>query len=253
MAAVIPPTASPIATNNLKLTILYDNTAVDPQLAADWGFAALVEYGNHTLLFDTGAGNDTILQDNMEQLGVNPQSVEAVVLSHEHDDHVGGLQSLLDMGVRPTVYIPATFSKYFKEKFGAQTELVEVSDALEIIPGIYATGSPDGMREQALMVETPEGTVMLVGCAHPGLVEMIHKAQDIVPGKIALLAGGFHLYVIADESRLQTLIDDLPDLGVTRVMPAHCTGYDASNMLSAAYGENYSDAGVGRVVSFAGE
>ena len=94
------------ALGDLKLTILYDNTAVDTRLKSDWGFAALVEYGGHTLLFDTGADGSMLL-DNMRQLDVDPKSIEAVIFSHEHGDHTGGLQALLETGVRPTVYAPA--------------------------------------------------------------------------------------------------------------------------------------------------
>lgn len=231
----------------LKLTILYDNTITDARLTADWGFAALVEYDGDVLLFDTGAG--PILLDNMEQLGIDPARIEMVVLSHEHDDHVGGLQALLDKGLQLAVYVPSTFSTYFKERIGAQTELVEVTAPLEIRPGIYATGSADGMREQALLAETASGSVLLVGCAHPGVVELVRKAEAIVPAKVALLTGGFHLASVTDESVLNTMIDDLRALGVAKIMPAHCTGDLASAMFKEAYGEAYSDAGAGRVVT----
>ncbi len=87
-------------TEGLKLTIVYDNTTTDPQLKPDWGFAAVVEYGGHTLLFDTGA-NGSILLDNMRQLGVDVGSIEAIILSHQHDDHSGGLRAALGHGHPP--------------------------------------------------------------------------------------------------------------------------------------------------------
>ena len=160
------------ALGDLKLTILYDNTAVDPRLKSDWGFAALVEYGGHTLLFDTGADGSMLL-DNMRQLDVDPQSIEAVIFSHEHGDHTGGLQALLDTGVRPTVYVPSAFSSAFKEQVRARTKLVEVTDPLEILPGMHLTRPVGSIVEQALAVETQDGTAMITGCAHPGVANMV--------------------------------------------------------------------------------
>jgi 7,8-dihydropterin-6-yl-methyl-4-(beta-D-ribofuranosyl)aminobenzene 5'-phosphate synthase len=236
------------ALGDLKLTILFDNTAVDPRLKSDWGFAALVEYGGHTLLFDTGADGSMLL-DNMRQLDVDPQSIEAVIFSHEHGDHTEGLQALLDTGVRPTVYAPAAFSSAFKEQVRARTELVEVTDPLEILPGMHLTRPTGSIIEQALAVETRDGTAIITGCAHPGVANMVRQAQEVVPGKISLLAGGFHLLEIADKDKLQSVIAELRQLGVERILPTHCTGDGAIDLFRTEFAENYLDGGVGRTVA----
>ncbi len=242
-------TATVPATGDLRLTILFDNTAIDPRLKADWGFAALVEYGNHTLLFDTGASGN-ILLDNMRQLGVKPESIEAVILSHEHYDHTAGLQALLDTGIRPTIYVPSAFPTTFKKHVRARTKLVEVADALMILPGIYVTRPIGPIVEQALALKTPEGTVVITGCAHPGIVNMVRQAQEVVPGKVSLLIGGFHLLEIADKKKLKAIIAELRQLGVERVMPTHCTGNVAIDMFRVEFGKNYLDGGVGRTIIF---
>jgi 7,8-dihydropterin-6-yl-methyl-4-(beta-D-ribofuranosyl)aminobenzene 5'-phosphate synthase len=245
--------AAPQATTrgDLRLTILYDNTTSDARLQADWGFAALVEYDGHTLLFDTGARGSTLL-DNMRQLGVESQSIEIVVLSHAHDDHTGGLQALLDTGIRPTVYAPFAFPQSFKERVRAQTTLVEVTEALTILPGIHVT-RPVGrplIVEQALAVETRDGTVVITGCAHPGIANTVRQAQEVVPGKVSLLAGGFHLHDIADKNTLHSIIAELRQLGVEGVLPTHCTGTVATGLLRTELGETYRDGGVGRTAVF---
>ena len=242
------PATAP-ATGDSRLTILFDNTAFDEQLKADWGFAALVEYGNHTLLFDTGA-NGNILLDNMRQLGVKPESIEAIVLSHEHYDHTAGLQALLDTGIRPTIYVPSAFPNTFKKQVRSQTKLVEVTDALMILPGIYVTRPIGPIVEQALALKTPEGTVIITGCAHPGIVNMVRQAQEVVPGKVSLLIGGFHLLEIADKKKLKSIIAELRQLGVERVMPTHCTGNAAISLFRTEFGKNCLDGGVGRTIVF---
>lgn len=248
--ALPTPTFLPAtATGDLRLTILFDNTAIDSRLGSGWGFAALVEYGGHTLLFDTGA-DGSILLDNMRQLDVEPPSIEAVILSHEHRDHTDGLQALLDTGIRPTVYVPSRFSNTFKEQVRARTRLVEVADALGILPGIHLTRPVGSIVEQALAVETRDGTVVVMGCAHPGIVNMVRQAQEVAPGKVALLAGGFHL-VEMDKNELQSIIAELRQLGVQRILPTHCTGDAAVELFRAEFEEACLDGGVGRRVALA--
>jgi 7,8-dihydropterin-6-yl-methyl-4-(beta-D-ribofuranosyl)aminobenzene 5'-phosphate synthase len=248
LAATGAPSATPISPaasmGDLKLTILFDDTTFDPRLKSGWGFAALVEYSGHTLLFDTGG---SVLLENMRQLDVKPESIEAVILSHEHGDHTTGLQALLDTGVRPTVYAPSTFSNAFKEEVRARTDLVEVTDALTVLPGIHLTRVVDSI-EQAMVVETRDGTVVITGCAHPGIAEMVRQAQQVVPGRIALLAGGFHLNQTS-KTKLPPIIAELRQLDVTKVLPTHCTGDAAIALFRIEYGENCIGGGVGRTVT----
>jgi 7,8-dihydropterin-6-yl-methyl-4-(beta-D-ribofuranosyl)aminobenzene 5'-phosphate synthase len=259
-----PPTATPVsqapmpgaasAAENLppgdfKLTIVYDNTTTDPQLSPDWGFAAVIESGGHTLLFDTGAKGSNLLH-NLQQLSVDTASIEAVVLSHQHDDHTAGLQALLATGVRPTVYVPAKFTRAFKRSVEAQTTLVEVSDAVEIVPGVHTTRPIGSIIEEALVVETGDGAVVITGCAHPGVVAIVREAQKVTGSPIALLVGGFHL-ASAGDSKVESIIAELRQLGVQRVMPCHCTGDKAIALFRSDYGENFVEGGVGRVVAIA--
>jgi 7,8-dihydropterin-6-yl-methyl-4-(beta-D-ribofuranosyl)aminobenzene 5'-phosphate synthase len=231
----------------LKITVLYDNNAYDARLKTEWGFAALVEYGGHTLLFDTGGDGPTLL-DNMAQLDLDPQMIEVVVLSHDHGDHTGGLEGLLNIGVRPTVYVPAAFPSRFKDNVCSRTKLVEVGDSLKILPGMHSTGELGStIVEQALVVETQAGIVVITGCAHPGIVDMVRQAQNVAEGEIALVLGGFHLGG-ADPSQLERIVADFRQLGVKRVAPTHCTGEDAIAAFAEAYGADYIRAGVGRVI-----
>jgi len=240
----------------VTFTIVYDNvvsgnsasgnSAHNPALQTDWGFACLVETGEATVLFDTG-GKGTILLDNMGELGFDPQVIDVVVLSHIHGDHTGGLRGLLDAGARPVVYVPASFSTSFKDGVRAVTDMVEVTGPVGILPGVHTTGEVgSGIVEQALVVETGAGLVVVTGCAHPGVVEMVRQAKEAVAGEVRLVMGGFHLGD-AGRARIEAIIADLRELGVQQVAPSHCTGDRARQMFAEAYGEDCTLSGVGQV------
>ncbi|MGQ9851892.1 MAG: MBL fold metallo-hydrolase [Candidatus Oleimicrobiaceae bacterium] len=178
----------------MLVTVVYDNNAYDPQLQTAWGFGCVIERDETTILFDTG-GDGAILLSNMATLGIDPTDIDIAVLSHIHGDHTGGLGDLLaTMGVRPTVYVPESFPTSFKRQIQAITTLQKVSGPQEIRPGIYTTGQMgSGILEQALVVETPQGLVVITSCAHPGIVEMVRRAGQISKNGVYLVLGGFHL------------------------------------------------------------
>jgi len=176
-----------------------------------------------------------------------------VVLSHAHSDHTGGLGALLDAfpaaAVRPTVYVPAAFPASFKRGMRSRTRLVEVTGPREVAGGIHTTGEVGaGLVEQALVVETREGTVVVTGCAHPGVVEMVRRAREQLEGPVAWVVGGFHLGG-APETRIAGIIQELRGLGVRRVAPCHCTGDRAREMFAAAFADAYAAAGAGWGIS----
>jgi 7,8-dihydropterin-6-yl-methyl-4-(beta-D-ribofuranosyl)aminobenzene 5'-phosphate synthase len=240
----------------VKFTIAYDNNDYDARLRTAWGFACLVEAEEATVLFDTGGDGPTLV-GNMDTLGLDPREIDTVVLSHAHGDHTGGLAGLLDVGVRPTVYVPSTFPASLKIDVRARTELVEVTEPAEILPGFYTTGVVgSGIVEQALAVETVEGLVIITGCAHPGVVELVRWAKEGVGGEavmdLPVVMGGFHLGS-ASRQHIETIIADFRELDVQRVAPCHCTGDQARQMFAQAFGDDYIMAGVGWVMSIGSE
>lgn len=248
---IYEPTFLPKARTTVTFTVVYDNNGYDPGLQAAWGFACLVETGGATVLFDTGGDAPTLL-GNMARLGIDPLTIEAVVLSHIHGDHVGGLTGLLDAGARPTVYVPAVFPALFKNSVSARTDLVEVTEPMEIEPGLYTTGEVgSGIVEQALAVETEDGLVVVTGCAHPGVVEMVDRASAVFGKDILLVMGGFHLGN-ATQGQLEGVVDGFRHLGVRMVAPCHCTGDRARQLLAESFGSDYVAAGVGRVITIGG-
>jgi 7,8-dihydropterin-6-yl-methyl-4-(beta-D-ribofuranosyl)aminobenzene 5'-phosphate synthase len=247
----------------VTFTIVYDNNAYHaPQpsapalaaLRASWGFACWAETEEMTVLFDTGGDGGTLM-NNLTNLGLDPRAIDVVVLSHAHGDHTGGLAALLGAGAKPTVYVPASFSAAFKRDLRLLADLVEVAEAATIAPGIHTTGEVgSSIIEQALAVETEDGLVVVTGCAHPGVVEMVRRAKVAANGpdtpgaspggQVALVMGGFHLGS-ASSARVKEIIADFRDLGVQRVAPCHCTGDRARRLFTDAFGADCVLAGVG--------
>lgn len=234
----------------VMITVVYDNVIYDPRLETAWGFACLVETGERTILFDTGGDGDRLLR-NMATLGVDPESIEVVVLSHIHADHTGGLESLLKANARTTVYLPRSFPPDFKSRVRAQADVVEVGGATKIADCAYTTGEMgSGIIEEALVLKTSQGLVVITGCAHPGIAEMVARAAEIGRDRVYLVLGGFHLGG-ASEERIKETIAQFQRLGVQKVAPSHCTGDNAISLFRQVYGEDLVASGAGRLIEIA--
>jgi len=235
-----------------KLTILYDNNPYDYRLKSSWGFSCLIELWEKTILFDAG-GDGEILLYNMRVLNKDPKIIDMVVLSHIHGDHTGGLWSLLRERSPLKVYIPASFPKEFEQrvkKYGG--EVVRVDASLEIDRGVYSTGEMDhGIKEQSLVIKTSKGMILITGCAHPGIVEIIQKAKTIAKEDMYMVIGGWHLSS-AGEMEIKGIIDTFLRMGIQRVAPCHCTGDRAMGIFKREYRENFIKAGVGKIILIEG-
>ena len=240
-------TAGPPAPVTIAVT--YDNNPYDDRLRTAWGFSCLMRLPERTILFDTG-GDSSILLHNMERLQIDPKEIDVVVLSHIHGDHVGGLGGILNRNSDVTVYLPASFPQSLKDEVKLYAaEVQEVHEPRELFDGVYTTGELNGgIREQSLVVKTDEGLVVITGCAHPGVVNIVQKAREIAGDKVYLLLGGFHLGG-ASASKIESIIDSFEQLGVERVAPCHCSGDNARRLLREHYGEGYIECGVGRRVT----
>jgi len=173
----------------MKLTIVYDNEAQEG-LISGWGFSCLIETGDTTILFDTGWDGCALLH-NLNALGISPDEIKKVVISHQHWDHMGGLTVLLNANPDLEVYVPASFSKQLKDEILARAKLVEVSGRQEICRNVYTTGELGGdVKEQSLVLDSGKGVYVVTGCAHPGLTEIMGVASQF--GKVAGIIGGLH-------------------------------------------------------------
>ena len=257
-ATPLPPTPTPsplptaTSTEEVKtmfrIIIVYDNYPYQSGLGTAWGFSAYITSQKENILFDSG-GSGSLLLSNLAALKIEPGEIQNVVLSHEHNDHTGGLQSLLNAGADPILYIPPHFSTGFKNLYRNQTQLVEVKQGTGILEGIYSLGEMSGPPpEQGLVIDTSQGLVIITGCAHPGVDRMVLEAKRQYQKDIYLVLGGFHLGNASD-SRINQIIKVFQDAGVKHVAPCHCTGDRAISMFRNAFGEDFIRVGVGAVIS----
>ena len=237
-----------IEQNRLEIHVVFNNMPSKAGLNTAWGFACLIEGLDKTVLFDTG-GNGDILLTNMRHLGLDPKSVDVVVLSHSHGDHTGGLHALLTRNPDVTVYMPESFPAAFQhevKRLGAAVETI--SKPQRLFESAYSTGEMGGAtREQALIVDTPRGLIVITGCAHPNVADMAERAKTYLGKNIYLLMGGFHLGG-SSETEIQTIIKRLQALGVKKVAPSHCTGDTAMRLFREAWTDDFIEGGLGAVI-----
>lgn len=225
----------------MKITIIYDNTAFRKDLQADWGFSALVEVENapkilisskarnqgsanavSRFLFDTG-GNGKILLNNMEKLGIDPVSIDEVFISHAHFDHTGGLSEFLKINNKVKIYVPSSL--------GLKNEII-LKESQKIHENIFSTGELEEI-EQSMGVMTKKGVVLIVGCSHPYMGNILDSAKKF--GKIYAIIGGMHGF-----SEFELFKD------LELICPTHCTQHKAE--LKNLYPEKYIEGGAGRII-----
>ena len=235
--------------DSITITTVFDNEVFEEGLTPSWGFSCLIQGLEKTILFDTG-GEGEILLGNMDRLGLDPGTIEVVILSHFHADHTGGLTDLLNASPCATVYLLETFPDHLKrEAVEGGAQLVAVEEPMQICPGAYSTGQMGtAIPEQGLVLQTSKGFGLITGCAHTGIVEMIARGQEILQGPPYLVMGGFHLYE-ARRSRIRDIINKFREMNVAMISPCHCTGSDAMEMFRNAYDERYLPNGAGRVIT----
>jgi 7,8-dihydropterin-6-yl-methyl-4-(beta-D-ribofuranosyl)aminobenzene 5'-phosphate synthase len=225
----------------MKVTIIYDNEVYpvrEPKekvsngvykegLVADWGFSCLVEVENTPkILFDTGT-NGSILLSNMEKLNIDPASIDEVFISHPHFDHIGGLSAFLNVRSDVRVYVPVLL----RGVRGAK-EVISISEPVKIHENVFSTGELDGI-EQSMAVKTGKGIVLIVGCSHPKMADILKAASQF--GKVYAIVGGMHGF-----SEFELFKD------MELICPAHCTAYKAQ--IKSSYPDKCVVAGAGKVI-----
>jgi 7,8-dihydropterin-6-yl-methyl-4-(beta-D-ribofuranosyl)aminobenzene 5'-phosphate synthase len=272
----------------LKITVLSENTVGSLGLAGEWGLSMLVETAGSKLLFDTGERGG--LLGNAAFLGVELKSVDALIMSHGHYDHSGGMQSFLRLRGRLPVYVhPDFFTSHYgnpekpryvgvpfckEELTSSGAEFIFTREPREIVPGVWLSGEiprrtdfeevdsklfcledgnrvPDALHDDmSLYCVIPEGLVIILGCAHAGLVNIIKHAWEVTGvTEVYGIIGGTHLGP-APAAQQEATINFLNSLNLQFMAPNHCTGQPLMARLAGIFGERFHFAPAGSCFTF---
>ena len=213
----------------MRITTIYDNYKTKEDLEIGWGFSCLIE-SDKKILFDAGEENKKIFS-NMKKLGIDVKDIDILIISHMHWDHTGGLDRIRELNPNIKIYLPDAFSK-----------------PTEIIKDVYSTGVMESEPpEQAVVLKTDKGLVILTGCAHPGIVKIIKKARDFLKQDIYLVLGGFHLLHMGDNEVLG-IIREFKNFGIKKAAPSHCTGDKAIELFRQGYGNGFVENSAGAII-----
>ena len=242
--------ASVLNDKNMKLTMIYNNISDSSDLISKWGLSMWIDYSDKAILFDTG-GEEEVILNNIRQPGLDYNKLTAIIISHNHWDHINGLTAILEKtDYKLPVYVPLEDSKSIQEKH-PKADIKGIDNFMELNTNTWTTGQLKGnfrngyIYEQSLVLSLNENLFIITGCSHPGIVNIVKKAKEINPeGKIKLVAGGFHLLRHSNDE-VKNISDELKALNVQNIAPSHCTGNDAINVFKQEWGENFVNLNLG--------
>lgn len=231
-----------------ELKILVDNYTVDKNLRICWGFSCLI---NDKMLFDTGGSNE-VLKFNMKKLNILPEKIAKIVISHDHFDHTGGLEVILKQNSNIEIYLLSDFSNELKQKVSSLgAKVVENNEFIEIDKEVYTTGKIEGkyagdsISEQAMVIKGKEGLIIVTGCSHPLITDIIERVKkEFSEDRIFIVLGGFHL-LEKDIREVELIAEKIKNLEVEKIGPTHCTGEEAIQVFREKFGNNFVQIGVG--------
>ncbi|MFO1500040.1 MAG: MBL fold metallo-hydrolase [Verrucomicrobiota bacterium] len=261
--------------NNVCITVLVENSVHRAGLFAENGLSFHIQIGPHSILFDTGQTDFAVR--NANTLGVELRTLDAIVLSHGHYDHTGGVPAILAIAPKARVCAhPGVFEmKYSKRTEGearfigmsvttsqairqSPCGFVETRGWTEILTGVFATGAiqretdyedtggpffldaactrPDPLTDdQAMVIDLGSSLIVLLGCAHAGVINTLYHVARMTGGKrVRAVIGGFHL-CSASEERVEQTIAYLRAANLGCLAPLHCTGWPATGQLWQAF------------------
>ena len=233
-----------------NVTVLVDNNPYS-DLMSPWGISLYLETKDLRILFDTGPDPEA-LRINAEKLGIDLRLLDFIVISHEHDDHVLGLEYIAKLNRNLTVYVPKHMNvlcKVWIKKLGFK--VVEISTTKVIDEGVAIIGELYGPPyEQALAVNVENlGLIILVGCSHPGVDKIVAKAAADLNCEPYAVIGGFHLSGASSE-KMESIAKNLLESGLRKVYSLHCSGEGFRRLFEEEYPEAYGDGHVGLMLSF---
>ena len=272
----------------IRITTLVENTARGRDILAEHGLAFWIEAGPKRVLFDTGQGQVLAHNASKLGIPLQlTESIVLSHGHYDHTGglkHALQASPTAKVYVHPAAFEP----KYIRNSDGTareigmrfldenkvrekSDELIWTKEPTEICPGLFVTGEiprvtdfedtggaffldeqcqqPDPLiDDQAMFFDSPRGTVVLLGCAHSGVINTLQYIRRLTDNRpFHTIMGGMHL-LSASEKRMDKTVSELRQLGVQRLLPAHCTGFAAILRLSNEFPGRCAPCSVGTVL-----
>ncbi len=258
----------------MRIVTLIENTPGAPGCAHEHGLSLYIETGHHTLLLDTGATG--AFADNAAALGLDLSRVDTVVLSHGHYDHAGGLLRLAELAPGAAVYMQRGAGRdfYHGDRYiGIDKAILglprlhlldgdcRLDDELFLFAGITGrrfwprsnlelrVAEPDGhlvqddfSHEQCLVLSQNGQHILLSGCAHSGILNILDRYRELFGDDPDVVISGFHMkkadpYTDAEWQTIEETGRALQGYRHTRFFTGHCTGRPAQERLQEILGD----------------
>ncbi len=271
----------------MKISVLMENTALSPEFACEHGLSLHIQTKAGRILFDTGRSGSFL--KNAHLLGLNLALVDLAILSHGHYDHGGGLMSFLEINRKAPIYMhEKTFGEHFSRRGqnGAGVfpigidPMIKLNPRVNLLKGDFSVGkglllfsSVPGHKfeahsnqnllrreegqlvldtfshEQNLIISEGDKNILISGCAHRGIINIIEQAIQLAGAPMDAVIGGFHLSCPSvSTSEPDETIEAIARALLawpTRYFTCHCTGLEAYEKLRILMGDQirYIQAG----------
>lgn len=262
----------------MRVVTLLENTACEADFRHVHGLSLYLEAGEHKILFDMGP--NAAFLENADKLGVDVGAVDTAFLSHGHYDHAGGLELFLKRNSRAKVYLSSlAFGEFYAERAGEEPEYIgmdprlekfkdrfvltgehlKIDSELQVFSDIhtndYHSSANDSLRvkrgedlppddfhhEQDLLITAEGKTVLLAGCAHRGIVNILRRAEELLGRAPDAVIAGFHLYNpgtgVPEPRELIEAVGQELLRRPTKYYTGHCTGQEAYDILKEILGD----------------
>ncbi len=266
----------------MRIVTLVEDNPKRNDLGYEHGVSFYIETSNHFVLFDVGQ-SDLFLQ-NAIKLGIDLSLVDTVIISHGHYDHGGGLSFFLSYNKKAKIYIQSTaFENFYSKRDSGELTYIGLDKNLDLSRFIVLTGDhiiddeltlinqidgktyfplsnqtlfkkanqafqqDDFIHEQNLLIHDNKKVILLAGCAHKGILNIINQVETVwMNQSIQAVIGGFHLasrfpeYAETKETIL-ALGNQLLSKPINHYYTGHCTGITAYNDLKRVLKERLSE------------